>query len=233
MNTFDAITNRHGVLRFDPRPVEKEKIEQVLQAAIAAPSPANTQPWAFVVVTDPALTRQTAAYLMETQAKYVFGAMLNLPADFNDHLMELYRDFSNAPCFIVLCREQRVDLAPPKLAHVVRDWDLAAIGAAMGNLMAMATDLGLGTRWFGGLVMDDGGIRLRELLAIPNGVEIVAVTPLGYHSEPLKDRPEQSPETLSGFRRGDKYKLAALLKGKLPLSEVVHFNQFGEKGLGA
>ena len=232
MKTFDAITNRHGVLNFDPRPVEKEKIEQVLQAAIAAPSPANTQPWEFVAVTEPDLARKTAAYLKETQAKYVFGAMLNLPADFTAHLMGLYHDFSNAPCFIVLCRHQRVDLAPPEFAAVVRDWDMAAIGAAMGNLMAMATDLGLGTRWFGGLVMDDGGITLKRLLAIPDAVEIVAVTPLGYHREPPKDRPEQSPDVFSTLRRGDKYKLAALLKGKLPLAAVAHFNRFGEKGDG-
>jgi hypothetical protein len=32
---------------------------------------------------------------------------------------------------------------------------------------------------------------------------------------------------LTGFRRGDKYKLAALLKGKLALEDVVHYNRYG------
>ena len=57
METFQAITGRHGVLRYEPTPVEPAKIEQVLQAAIAAPSAANTQPWLLVVVTEPELVR--------------------------------------------------------------------------------------------------------------------------------------------------------------------------------
>lgn len=58
METLKAIDKRHGVLRYKPTPVGKEKIDRVLQAAIAAPSPANTQPWAFIVVTEPRLVRQ-------------------------------------------------------------------------------------------------------------------------------------------------------------------------------
>ena len=64
METFQAITRRQGVLRFKPTPVEPEKIEMVLKAAIAAPSAANTQAWEFVVVTDPELALQVAEYLV-------------------------------------------------------------------------------------------------------------------------------------------------------------------------
>ena len=40
--------------RFQKRPVEPEKIEQILRAAMAAPSAGNQQPWEFYVVTDKA-----------------------------------------------------------------------------------------------------------------------------------------------------------------------------------
>ena len=53
MDALEAIAGRHGVLHFRPDPVEPAKIEAVLAAAVAAPSPVNLQPWAFVVVTDP------------------------------------------------------------------------------------------------------------------------------------------------------------------------------------
>ncbi|NDJ34145.1 MAG: hypothetical protein GYB64_05720 [Chloroflexi bacterium] len=229
METFEAITERHGVLRFRPDPVEPEKIEQVLRAAVAAPSAANTQPWEFVVVTDPQLTKRVAHYLMEAQMTYVLNGMLELPEEFTDKLMSLYTEFDNAPCFIVFCLNQRVDLASARWAQILRDWDMCAIGGAIANLMAMATDLGLGTRYFGGFVADNDAAPLKEMLGIPAHVEIVAATPLGYHDEPPKERPEQSLDVLVNYRRGDKYSLAGLLKGKLPFSTVTHFDRYDDK----
>jgi nitroreductase len=226
VETFDAITGRHGVLRYRPTLVEPDKIELVLRAAIAAPSAANTQPWEFVVVTEPELTRQVAEYLMRTQEEHVFRRLLGTPESFIARLMQLYDEFHNAPCFIVLCRHQRVALAPPEYGPVVRDWDLCCLGAAMSNLMAAATDLGLGTRWFGCMMMDDSSKPLKQMLGIPDEVEIVAVTPLGYHDEPAKERPVQPLEVLATFRRGDGHALAALLKGKVALEHVVHYNGY-------
>jgi len=224
VNAFDAITGRHGVLHFKPEPVDRSLIQRVLQAATAAPSPANTQPWEFIVVDNPAKARQVAEYLVETQTKYVFRQLMDTPEPFLEHLVKLYDKFHNVPCFIILCRHQRTELAQTDFKATVRDWDLCSIGAAMSNLMTAATELGLGTRWFGNPMMNPG--PLKEMLKIPADVEIIAVTPLGYHEEQPKERPVQPIEAQTEFRRGDKYKLAALLQGKLALEEVVHFSEF-------
>jgi len=229
VDTLQAIANRHGVMKYRPAPVESDKIDKVLLAAIAAPSTANTQPWEFIVVTEPSLAVQVAKYLLRTQEEYVLRRLLQAPEDFIQRLMRLYEGFGGAPCFIVLCRSQRADIAPAEYARVVRDWDLCSIGAAMANLMAAATDLGLGTRWFGNPMIAEGGAALKEMLGIPESVEVVAVTPLGYHDEPPKERPIQSRDALAGFRRGDSRKLAALLRGRLPLKEVVHHNGYGSR----
>lgn len=51
--TFEAIYRRRSVRRFDQdREVEREKIVELLKAAMAAPSACNIQPWDFVVVTE-------------------------------------------------------------------------------------------------------------------------------------------------------------------------------------
>ena len=50
---MDPIFTRVSIRRFTPQPVEAEKVEQLLRAAMAAPSATNQQPWEFVVVTDP------------------------------------------------------------------------------------------------------------------------------------------------------------------------------------
>lgn len=49
---MNSIFHRISIRRFLDRPVEKEKTEAILRAAMQAPSAANQQPWEFYVVTD-------------------------------------------------------------------------------------------------------------------------------------------------------------------------------------
>jgi nitroreductase len=222
MDALEAIAARQGVLHFRPEPVPAEAITQVLQAAIAAPSPVNLQPWAFVVVTDEALRAQVATYLVQVQEARVFDDLLAMPSDYTARLMQLYEGFEQTPCFIFLCLEPKVHFALPEHEGVLAQWQLVSLGAAMQSLMVAATALGLGTRWFGGFALDGGGGALKALLGIPDHVELIAATPLGYHDEPPKPRPPQSRETIAAFQRGDSRALGRLLRGKLPLDNVLH-----------
>lgn len=47
---MDPIFERVSVRKYEDRPVEDEKIERLLRAAMAAPSGVNQQPWEFYVV---------------------------------------------------------------------------------------------------------------------------------------------------------------------------------------
>ena len=58
---MDAIFQRVSIRRYQDRPVEEEKILQLLRAAMAAPSAGNQQPWEFYVVTDRARIEALAA----------------------------------------------------------------------------------------------------------------------------------------------------------------------------
>ena len=49
---MDGIFSRVSIRKYQDRPVEKEKIEAILRAAMQAPSAGNQQPWEFYVVTD-------------------------------------------------------------------------------------------------------------------------------------------------------------------------------------
>ena len=44
---------RHSVRQYADKPVEEEKINTLLKAAMAAPTAGNQREWEFVVVTDP------------------------------------------------------------------------------------------------------------------------------------------------------------------------------------
>ena len=50
---LSVIFNRRSVRKYEDRPVEREKLELLLKAAMAAPSARNTKPWAFIVVDEP------------------------------------------------------------------------------------------------------------------------------------------------------------------------------------
>ena len=54
MEILEVIAKRRSIRRWKPLPVEKEKIEKVLEAGRRAPSWGNIQPWRFIVVQDKA-----------------------------------------------------------------------------------------------------------------------------------------------------------------------------------
>jgi nitroreductase len=53
MDVIDVIRKRRSVRSYTDQPVEREKIDRLLEAARLAPSASNRQEWRFVVVTDP------------------------------------------------------------------------------------------------------------------------------------------------------------------------------------
>ena len=67
-----AIFQRRSVRKYTDQAVETEKLEVLLQAAMAAPSAMNCKPWEFVVITD-------AAKLEQCRKRLIFGNR-NAPA---------------------------------------------------------------------------------------------------------------------------------------------------------
>lgn len=60
MDVSEAILKRRSIRKWKPLPVEKDKIEKVLEAGRRAPSWGNTQPWRFIVVQDKAKIEELA-----------------------------------------------------------------------------------------------------------------------------------------------------------------------------
>ncbi len=49
---MNEIFNRRSIRKYKNEPVEKEKIDRLLRAAMQAPSARNQQPWEFIVIDD-------------------------------------------------------------------------------------------------------------------------------------------------------------------------------------
>ncbi|NLX47723.1 MAG: nitroreductase [Euryarchaeota archaeon] len=117
MQTLEAINSRKSIRRYLDTPVEKEKIQELLEAAIRAPSAMNKQCWRFVAITD----KETIANLAKCQV-VINGWIKDVPA------------------VIVVCADPKDSSDHNGLPYYM--WDAAL---AMHNLVLAATDMGLGT----------------------------------------------------------------------------------------
>jgi nitroreductase len=55
---MSVIEKRRSIRRFEKKPVEPQKIDMLVEAALCAPSSKGLQPWEFVVVTDKDLLKR-------------------------------------------------------------------------------------------------------------------------------------------------------------------------------
>jgi len=134
MDVMHAIFHRHAVRDFLPRPVAKEVVMELIRAAIQAPSAANLQPWAFVVVRG----RKRLEEMSEQAKKYLLE-MLPQTLELHQRSDALTNPqtnvFHHAGTLIVVCAR------PPRFNYVPsEDCCLAA-----QNLMLTAHAMGLGT----------------------------------------------------------------------------------------
>ena len=52
MDVFEAVQERRSIRAYLDKPVPREKLEKILEAARLAPSARNAEPWHFIAVTD-------------------------------------------------------------------------------------------------------------------------------------------------------------------------------------
>jgi len=118
LDVFEAIKVRRSIRAYKDQPVEKEKLDKVVEAARLAPSAHNNQPCHIIVVSD-AATRESLG------TAYV-----------GQWLMQ-------APIIIVVCAVP----GDAWLRSDGEEYWKVDAAIAMENLVLTATELGLGTCW--------------------------------------------------------------------------------------
>ena len=77
MDVFEALYTRRSIRRFTAEALDKDVIEELLRAAMIAPSAGNAQPWLFLVITDKtALTRIPSIHPYAAMAPEAAAAVL-------------------------------------------------------------------------------------------------------------------------------------------------------------
>jgi len=155
---MDGIKGRRSVRNFlSDKDVPESILTRVLEAVQWAQSWANTQCWELVVVRNP----ETKQALQETLSK-------GNPAT---------RAVVEAPIVVAMCGKlQSAGYHKGQVTTKFGDWLLYDLGIATQNLCLAAHDVGLGTVVVGLFDHD----KVRKILALPDGCEVVTLLPLGY-----------------------------------------------------
>ena len=145
---LELIQARRSIRRYSARPVPHEWIQQILNAAIWAPSAHNRQPWRFVVV-EQADTKEHLATSMGTRLQRDLSAD-HVPQDIIDKdVRRSYDRITSAPIIVVVCMTV-IDMdvySDAKRNHFESVMAIQSSAMAGQNLLLMAEELGLGACW--------------------------------------------------------------------------------------
>ena len=165
---LETIMTRTSIRQYTDQPVEKEKIEAMLRAGMAAPTAVNAQPWHFVVVSD-------KAKLSELAAANPRAGMLK-----------------SAPLAIVVCGDMTKAMEGKGRQFWIQD-----CSAATENILLAAHAQGLGAVWTALYPMEERIQPVSEALKLPDTLSPLCTVVIGYPAEQPEPKDKWKPENIS------------------------------------
>jgi FMN reductase [NAD(P)H] len=188
----DVLTGRRSVRTYADRPVPREVLERITNAAVVwAPSAGFSQGLRLVVVTAPETRREIAVAAAEEELAAKGRPRWKAAAPVHVVVLTREDDYHaryQSPDKLEITGGREIDWPAPY-------WYVDA-GAAAMTLMLAAIDEGLDTAIFG--VTDHEA--LRRALGLPDDVRFVAVVTMGYPAD-KPDEPSGGSSVFSERRR--------------------------------
>ena len=189
---LDLVKKRRSIRGFKSDPVPDESVNKIIEAARHAPSGGNSQPWEFIVVKDREIKDRMVAIVSE-QEGYSRKVELTREKELRfPSLIAPVREpgFRNAPVYIVLCGDPRTKQAYPLLTSLTRGDShfTSSLASAFLYMTLAATALGLGSQWVSATGSPFVKPLLKELLEIPETLEIYDMLVVGYPVAQPKER---------------------------------------------
>ena len=166
---LNCIMTRTSIRQYQDRPVEQEKVEQLLRAAMAAPTAVNKQPWHF--------------YVLNTKEA------INRLADASQRGGDMVR---SAALVVVVCGN--MDKA---LEGKAREYWIQDTSAATENLLLAAHALGLGAVWTGVYPMKERVEMTTKVLNLPENLVPLCTILIGYPAENPTPKDKWKPENVT------------------------------------
>jgi nitroreductase len=156
------IRNRRSIRKYQPQPVEPEKVALIVESVLRAPSSMGNTPWEFIVVDDPRILEKLS------RCKPHGAAFLK-----------------NAPLGIVVCAD------PAKSTVWIEDASIAAIfiHLAAQSLDLGSCWIQIRERMHSDDVSAEAYIS--EILSMPDHLKVEAVMGIGYPAEEKAPHPAE------------------------------------------
>ncbi|WP_372806261.1 nitroreductase family protein [Pontiella sp.] len=167
------VKHRTSCRAYEPKPVPRDHLELMLEAARLAPSACNKQPWRFAVVQDEA-----------TRMRLINEAFLSgIPMRWAEH----------AGAIVALGMEKSAitHRIAPKISGV--DYPLIDVGIAGEHLVLQAEELGLGTCWIGWIKPK----KVRQIVGWPPSITAVGLITVGWPAAQPQPRPRLDLEAIA------------------------------------
>jgi len=171
------VQHRESTRKYSDKPIEPEKIKLIMEACRVAPSACNSQPWRFVIATDPAVK--------DALARASYSSVLR----FNKFAIQ-------APVIAAIIAEK-----PNWLSRVggnvkEKDFYLMDIGIVAEHFCLQAADLGLGSCMLGWFDEPEA----RKILKVPENKRILLLITLGYPAkDKIRKKIRKQPDQLYSF----------------------------------
>jgi nitroreductase len=181
LTVTEAAESRRSIRKYEPTPIPRAHLEEILRVTGLAPSPWNVQPWRFVIVEDAATKSRLQA------AAYGQAQVGNAPA-----VIVMYSDMTDAlETFEEAVHPGMKGAAGDKMAADVRGtfaamsaddrnaWGNAEANIALGFLLLTAQAHGYSTSAMLGFSPD----AVKDVVGLPSDARIPALIAIGVGAE--------------------------------------------------
>ena len=185
-DVIEFIKSRRSIRKYRSEPVDKAMIEQIIQAGKYAPSAENTQPWKFIVITNPDVISDLSGKIkieIKKLLKWRFISKIRHP--------EL-RDFETVKFLygVSMVKQDSVFFQAPVVVFIVTEEKIfydESCACCAENMMLAAHSLGLGSCWIGLAHFIGLNKKLLQSIGVPKDHHIAAVLIFGHpEGEPGK-----------------------------------------------
>ncbi len=193
----EIILARRSIRKFNERPVSREDLSLILEAARLAPSGTNRQPWRFVLLSNQAEREKIAGAVVQpfvTEAPAVFVCCMDKNSFIQRSVEQRMGELVDAG---VVSREAAGYIYGRKMPQQVEEVVIPGsayldLGIAIEHMALQAAALGLGSCW----VRLFNPAQVQEALGLPPEIEAVVLLPVGYPAETPPPRPRLSLEQI-------------------------------------
>lgn len=195
MNIYEAIKNRKSIRAFKNKPVPKALLSKIMEAALWAPSWANSQPWEFAIVGGETLQTLAEELFQLGQSEVPGNPDRPMPEKWPDINMNRIRQLGTK-MFDALAipredKERRKQhysrnyrfFGAPNIIYIYIDKELGAysmldVGIIAQNIALLATAEGLGTCFLASSARYADAVH--EMTGIPKSKDIIIGLAIGY-----------------------------------------------------